>query len=204
MLPSLPSISVIQINDIKLWNLTKKLNNISILNRSKVEIKELLSCVNCLSDSIILNNYCNLILWKSEDKIRASACSPIIKVNLKKIIDFANQNRNEAIGLIDTYFIHNFNFNNKIKRVETETPGMIIDRLSIINLKLYHLDLYSTCIGQSFDIEYRERRKILNLQKKDLIAKYKFSMNLYKNKLCLFRVYSPQKFYNEKRFFESK
>jgi hypothetical protein len=204
MHPSLSTISINQMNDIKLWSHTKNLNNLVFLNKSKVEIKQLLNCVNCLSDSIVLNNFCNLILWKSEDKIRASASSPIIKVNLKKIIDFANQNRNEAIGLIDTYFIHKFKFSNKIKRVETETPGMIIDRLSIINLKLYHLDFYSTCIGQSFDIEYRERKKILNLQKKDLISKHKLSMNLYKNKLCIFRVYSPQKFYNEKRFFESK
>ena len=204
MLPSLSSISITQTNYIKLWNSTKKLNNLLILNRSKEEIKKLFRSVNCLSDSVNLNNYCNLILWKSEDKIRAITCSPINKVNLKKLIDFANLNRNEAIGLIDTYFIGKFNFNKKIKRVETETPGMIIDRLSIINLKLYHLDKYSACIGESFDVEYRERKKILNLQKKDLVKKYKFTMNLYKNKSCIFRVYSPQKFYNEKRFFESK
>src|SRR5690554_5093046 len=87
------------------------------------------------------NNMWNFLLWHEEDIARIKDIDPLRIVQAKRNIDQYNQSRNNAIEKIDewilTYLHHkNIRFSDKL---HSETPGMMIDRLSIMALKRYHM-----------------------------------------------------------------
>lgn len=93
---------------------------------------------------IIQLHFYNFTLWHLEDKARNPKVSDKIIANVKKEIDKNNQLRNDTIEKID-FFIDAYLKKNNIQAeenttVNTETPGAAIDRLSILALKIYHMN----------------------------------------------------------------
>jgi hypothetical protein len=80
------------------------------------------------------------VQWHLEDIIRKPDIDPVEALQIKRKIDKLNQKRTDLVELIDDYI---YNLYKNIKplpdaRMNTETPGWAIDRLSILNLKIYH------------------------------------------------------------------
>lgn len=87
------------------------------------------------------NNQFNFLLWHEEDIARIKEIDPDRIVSAKRSIDKYNQARNNAIEKIDEWILNylHASVDNENKPMHSETPGMMIDRLSIMALKRYHM-----------------------------------------------------------------
>lgn len=88
------------------------------------------------------NHQYNYQLWHAEDKARRDDKGATFVKDAKRQIDKFNQARNDAMEAVDEYlFIHLKPACHTTCPVHSETPGMMIDRLSILALKHYHMNL---------------------------------------------------------------
>lgn len=79
--------------------------------------------------------------WHYEDIIRDPEIDPVAALDLKRKIDASNQNRTDLVEYIDGYFLNKYQ-SVKVKEdatINTESPAWAIDRLSILALKIYHM-----------------------------------------------------------------
>jgi hypothetical protein len=82
----------------------------------------------------------NFTLWHAEDEARRSSADDASIAAVKRQIDRVNQVRNDTTEQIDARLLASFREAGAAPRGEqhSETPGMMIDRLSILSLKLFH------------------------------------------------------------------
>jgi hypothetical protein len=79
----------------------------------------------------------NFELWHEEDKARVPGTPDAEIVRVKRAIDTLNQSRNDLVEQIDLLLINHVE-QNASAPLHSETPGLMIDRLSILALKIYH------------------------------------------------------------------
>ena len=89
-------------------------------------------------------HHTNFDLWHEEDKARDPDAFDTIIATVKRSIDRLNQKRNDEIEKIDEALLDELG-QRPIRiladaRLNSETPGSMIDRLSISALKIYHMD----------------------------------------------------------------
>lgn len=82
----------------------------------------------------------NFDLWHEEDKARNPEASDAEIAAIKHAIDRLNQQRNDLVEKLDTALLELAGAQNPHAPLHSETPGLIIDRLSILALKIYHTD----------------------------------------------------------------
>jgi len=90
---------------------------------------------------LYLKNWIDTVQWHLEDIIRNPEIDPVKALALKRRIDKSNQDRTDLVELIDSYFLDVYKDVN-IKsdtKINTESPAWAIDRLSILHLKIYHM-----------------------------------------------------------------
>ena len=90
---------------------------------------------------LYLKNWIDTVQWHLEDIIRNPDIDPVEALTLKRRIDKSNQERTDLVELIDSYF-YDQNNNVEVKSsaiLNTESPAWAIDRLSILHLKIYHM-----------------------------------------------------------------
>ncbi len=86
-------------------------------------------------------NWIDTVQWHYEDIIRDPEIDPVAALDLKRKIDKSNQNRTDLVEYIDSYFLNKYQ-SVQIKEgatINTESPAWAIDRLSILALKVYHM-----------------------------------------------------------------
>jgi Protein of unknown function (DUF4254) len=113
----------------------------------------------------------NFDLWHEEDKARDPSATDSQIATVKHQIDHFNQTRNDLIEKIDSLLLSGLEENPKAS-LHSETPGLIIDRLSILALKIFHTReeaARSTATVAHRD-RNRERLAILEEQRTDLAA----------------------------------
>lgn len=85
----------------------------------------------------------NFQLWHQEDIARSPVADDPIIADVKRKIDKLNQQRNDWIEKVDDFLTQMLEDRNVQPIVEapinTETPGSVIDRLSILALRIYHM-----------------------------------------------------------------
>ena len=89
------------------------------------------------------NHRYNSLLWDEEDLARRKNVPDSAIAANKRAIDGYNQKRNDAIECIDDLLLHRLTdvLADADARLNSETAGSIIDRLSIISLKIFHMQL---------------------------------------------------------------
>lgn len=87
------------------------------------------------------NHRMNFDLWHEEDIARRDDLGAERVREAKRTIDRCNQSRNDAIEQIDLWLLEQLSSHVPGSPQHSETPGMIIDRLSILSLKFYHMRL---------------------------------------------------------------
>ena len=91
---------------------------------------------------LYLKNWIDTVQWHLEDIIRDPNIDPVEALKIKRRIDRSNQERTDMVEYIDSYFLDLY----KDVRVaadatvNTESPAWAIDRLSILALKIYHME----------------------------------------------------------------
>ena len=87
-------------------------------------------------------NWIDTVQWHYEDIIRDPEIDPKEGMKLKRMIDSSNQNRTEMVEYIDSYFLNLYSKVTPVKnaRINSESPAWAMDRLSILILKIYHMD----------------------------------------------------------------
>src|SRR6478735_6956869 len=86
-------------------------------------------------------NLIDTVQWHLEDIIRKPDIDPVFALQLKRRIDASNEERTNIVEYIDSFFLQQYK-DVKIQedaRYNTESPAWAIDRLSILSLKIYHM-----------------------------------------------------------------
>jgi hypothetical protein len=86
-------------------------------------------------------NWVDTVQWHLEDIIRNPSIDPNAALGLKRRIDASNQVRTDMVEYIDSYFLNQYNevVPNANASINTESPAWAIDRLSILALKIFHM-----------------------------------------------------------------
>jgi len=125
-----------------------------------------------ISHLLYTKNWIDTVQWHYEDLIRDPDIDPEAALRLKRQIDASNQERTDLVEVIDQYFLKKYQSvqPGKSATINTESPAWAIDRLSILALKIYHMQEESTRSDASR--EHREtcagKLKVLLEQKEDL------------------------------------
>lgn len=90
---------------------------------------------------LYLKNWIDTVQWHLEDIIRNPEIDPVEALALKRRIDSSNQDRTDLVELIDSYFLDKYKdiTVSPSAIINTESPAWAIDRLSILHLKIYHM-----------------------------------------------------------------
>lgn len=82
------------------------------------------------------------VQWHYEDIIRDPNIDPVAALKLKRQIDASNQDRTDMVEYIDSYFLDKYKDvqPKEDATINSESPAWAIDRLSILALKIYHMD----------------------------------------------------------------
>jgi hypothetical protein len=83
----------------------------------------------------------NFNLWHIEDEARAFGATDAEVAQVKRRVDRANQLRNDLVEELDRTllaWLEPKGLPNPAVALNSETPGLMIDRLSILSLKIYH------------------------------------------------------------------
>jgi len=118
----------------------------------------------------------NFLLWHEEDIARSPHVTDGRIAQVKRAIDRYNQARNDAIEKVDDCLIAQLAARGIVAGSDapaaTETPGAAIDRLSILELRRYHMREQAE--RRDATEEHRAkaagRLEILDLQREHLIA----------------------------------
>ena len=91
--------------------------------------------------SLYLKCWIDTVQWHLEDIIRDPHIDPAEALGLKRRIDRSNQDRTDLVEEIDTYFRQKYADITPMAdaRLNTESPAWAVDRLSILALKIYHM-----------------------------------------------------------------
>lgn len=98
--------------------------------------------VNSINYLLYKKNWIDTVQWHYEDLIRDPKINPVKGMDLKRKIDASNQDRTNTVEYIDNYFFDLYK-DVTIKdaaTINSESPAWAIDRLSILELKIYHMD----------------------------------------------------------------
>jgi hypothetical protein len=86
----------------------------------------------------------NFLLWHEEDIARSPQVGDQRIAQVKRAIDRYNQQRNDGIEKLDDWLTDELARGGVVPAPEaqlnTETPGSVIDRLSILSLRIFHLE----------------------------------------------------------------
>ncbi|WP_288289877.1 DUF4254 domain-containing protein [uncultured Alistipes sp.] len=87
-------------------------------------------------------NWIDTVQWHLEDIIRDPQIDPAAALGIKRRIDRSNQERTDMVEYIDSYLMDKYRdvCPAADARLNTETPAWAIDRLSILALKIYHME----------------------------------------------------------------
>ncbi|MBN2356074.1 DUF4254 domain-containing protein [candidate division KSB1 bacterium] len=148
----------------------------------------------------------NYSLWHHEDEARRTDVPDKHIADAKHAIDRHNQQRSDGIEKLDIWIdnvLHTAGIEPE-EEVEfnSETPGSIIDRLSILSLKIYHMDeqIERSDLSKELNELCTLRANILREQRDDLAkALDKLFLDLRQVKKR-HKVYRQFKMYNDPRF----
>jgi len=144
------------------------------------------------------NHWHNFQLWHEEDVARREDLPPERIRDAKRVIDRNNQLRNDAVECIDEVLSAELPMKTTGRR-HSETPGMMIDRLSILSLKIYHMNEQTrrTDVSATHVETCARRLSVLLEQRLDLHASLLMLLAEIRNGQAWFKLYRQFKMYND-------
>lgn len=150
---------------------------------------------------LYLKNWIDTVQWHLEDIIRDPNIDPVAALKLKRRIDASNQERTDMVEYIDSYFLKKFS-GVKVKdnaKINSESPAWAFDRLSILALKIYHMNEEATREDATQDHRNACQTKlnILLEQRSDLSTAIDDLLTDIENGDKFMKVYKQMKMYND-------
>jgi hypothetical protein len=143
----------------------------------------------------------NFALWHEEDRARSPRVSAEEIAAIKRNIDALNQARNDLVEAIDRELLQQLprQDGNEEIPLHSETPGMIIDRLSILSLKIFHTqeEVQRAGAPEEHVNRNRERLSFLLEQRQDLQKCFQNLWNELSSGRKRFKLYRQLKMYND-------
>ena len=146
-------------------------------------------------------NWIDTVQWHLEDVIRNPAIDPVIALQIKRRIDKSNQDRTDIVEKVDDVIY------NEMKSViagndagiNTETPGWAIDRLSILALKIYHMqaEVNRTDASEEHIKNCKQKLAILLEQKEDMFLSIDNLLDDLTAGRKKMKLYKQMKMYND-------
>ena len=158
-------------------------------SRDSIEFKLYLKC------------WIDTVQWHLEDLIRDPHIDLAEALQLKRRIDHSNQDRTDLVEEIDSYFRQQFS---EVKvlddaRLNTESPAWAVDRLSILELKIWHMKEQVERKDASEEHLNRCKLKLSVLleQRVDLSTAIDQLLEDYQAGRKMMKVYRQMKMYND-------
>jgi hypothetical protein len=147
----------------------------------------------------IAQHHANFDLWHQEDEARNPKSTPIIITEVKHAIDRLNQRRNDLVEKMDELLLSTAGPQNESAPLHSETPSLIIDRLSILALKLFHT------AEESHRESATEQHRLRNMARLHVIKQQRTDLALCLDELWAdvlagrrrFKLYRQMKMYND-------
>ncbi|MCB0465545.1 MAG: DUF4254 domain-containing protein [Aequorivita sp.] len=141
------------------------------------------------------------VQWHYEDIIRDPNIDPVGALKLKRQIDASNQDRTDMVEYIDSYFLEKFKDVkvNDDATINTESPAWGIDRLSILALKVYHMNEEATRSDASQEhlMACKAKLNVLLEQRVDLSTAINQLLDDIAHGRKYMKVYKQMKMYND-------
>ncbi len=153
-------------------------------------------------DAVLQLHFANFELWHLEDKARDTTGGDAAVAATKRSIDRVNQRRNDLVETIDATLLEALRPRNlpaSNASLHSETPGQMLDRLSILSLKLYHTALEAE--RNEASAQHRERNRLrlaaLHEQQDDLACCLTVLWSAVLTGQRRFKHYRQMKMYND-------
>lgn len=154
-----------------------------------------------IEHTLYAKNWIDAVQWHLEDIIRDPQIDPVAALALKRRIDRSNQDRTDMVEEIDSYFRDKY-ADVQVKAdatINTESPAWALDRLSILALKIYHMqaELLRTDASAEHIARCQGKLDILLQQRTDLsMAIDQLLADIAAGKKYM-KVYRQMKMYND-------
>ena len=150
---------------------------------------------------LYLKCWIDTVQWHFEDIIRDPQIDPVEALALKRRIDKSNQDRTDLVELIDSYFLDKYKEVKplSVATINTESPAWAIDRLSILALKIYHMqqEVERTDTTEEHRAQCQAKLNILLEQRKDLSTAIEQLLADIEAGRKYMKVYKQMKMYND-------
>ena len=156
---------------------------------------------NSIDHLLYRKNWIDTVQWHYEDLIRDPDIDPVEGMNLKRKIDASNQDRTDTVEYIDGYFLDLYKDVQPLKSatVNSESPAWAIDRLSILELKIYHMEEEANRseASNSHRQSCNNKLQILLIQRIDLSSAIDQLLEDLNKGYKFMKVYKQMKMYND-------
>ncbi|AEH00904.1 DUF4254 domain-containing protein [Lacinutrix sp. 5H-3-7-4] len=156
---------------------------------------------NLLEHLLYRKCWIDTVQWHYEDIIRDPQIDPVAALKLKRQIDASNQDRTDMVEYIDSYFLEKYKdiTAKSDATINTESPAWGVDRLSILALKVYHMEEEATRedATDAHKSACQAKLNILLEQRVDLSTAIDTLLNDISNGDKYMKVYKQMKMYND-------
>jgi hypothetical protein len=156
---------------------------------------------NTLEHLLYAKAWIDTVQWHLEDVIRNPQIDPVEALQIKRRIDESNQRRTDMVEYIDAYFLQQYQGiqPDADATINTESPAWAIDRLSILELKIYHMLIEATRANATDEHRKACNQKldVLLLQRKDLSTAINQLLQDIEAGRKYMKVYKQMKMYND-------
>jgi hypothetical protein len=148
---------------------------------------------------VLSQHRANYDLWHEEDKARDPGAADAEITRVKHAIDRLNQQRNDLVEQIDVHLLREAGQQNPDAQLNSETPGLMIDRLSILALKIYHTreEAQRTSATDDHRLRNAARLALLEEQRGDLAGCLDALWSDVQHGRRRFKLYRQLKMYND-------
>jgi len=141
------------------------------------------------------------VQWHYEDIIRLPDINPKEALVLKRKIDASNQDRTDMVEYLDSYYLNIYK-DVRVKpnaKINTESPAWALDRLSILSLKIYHMneEATRTSASETHRNACQTKLNILLEQREDLSTAIDDLLEDIASGNKYMKVYKQMKMYND-------
>ncbi len=156
---------------------------------------------NSLEYLLNKKNWIDTVQWHLEDIIREPSINPDKALEIKRRIDKSNQDRTDLVELLDDYFFEQFSDVQPLPDafINTETPAWAVDRLSILNLKIYHMreEAERADANEAHREKCSFKLKVLLQQREDLSLAIDQLFDMLQKGKAIIKTYKQMKMYND-------